>query len=141
MRVEYPTNNLENRLDAIEKLFATVSLSSAVEVGYIMKHGDFTNKLNSKKSTVDILLRDFRVPKKFVYYSLIATSVDERMFYYFDIGVDFMLSYLSKEEKNILINEANSGMDSMCWGVGKFKEYVANNRFDFPDEYIGVMLG
>lgn len=141
MRVEYPIDNLENRLDAIEKLFATVSLSSAVEVGYIMKHGDFTNKLNSKKGTVDTLLRNFGMPIKFVYYSLRADLIDEGLLYYFNIGVDFMLSYLSKEEKNILINEANGGMDSRCWGVSKFKEYVANNRFYFPDEYIGVMLG
>lgn len=141
MRVEYPIDNLENRLDALEKIFASVSLTNAVEIGYIMKHGDFTNKLNPKNSIVDTLLEIFRVPIKFVYYSLRATSVDEGLFYYFNIGVDFMLSYLSKEDKNILIDEAKGGMDSKCWGVSKFKEYVVNNKFDFPDEYLGVMLG
>ena len=112
MRVEYPVDNLENRLDGIEKLYTAVSLSCAVEIGYIIKHGDFTNKLNIKKSTVDALSEIFRLPSKFIYYPTRATSVDKELVYYFNIGVDFMLSYLPKEDKNILIEEAKRDMEA-----------------------------
>lgn len=135
MRVKYPIDHLDNRIELVADSFP--SLIYLTCIGYALIHGDFTNCHFSVLGVCDY-------PN---YIILIKEENVNRQKDYIIIGLDFALEYLSDEWINGLIKRLHyRSIDSETkkWEA-KVKEiiveYIADNKNEFSDIYLELMLG
>jgi len=135
MRVKYPIDNLENRIELV-----TNSVPSLINLGYIgygLIHGDFTKCYSS-------ILGVCEFPDYFVLRN--GENVNKQKKYII-AGLDFVLEYLSDEWINELIVRMRFGNAGIGTGIWKTKveeiilNYIADNKNEFSDIYLEMMLG
>lgn len=135
MRVKYPINNLDNRIEVVAN--SLPSLINLPCIGYALIHGDFTKCY-------------FGVLGVWAYPDYIISTKEEnvnRQKKYIITGLDFALEYLSDDwidELIVRLRFRNTESELGRWKT-KVKEiifgYIADNKNEFSEIYLELMLG
>lgn len=135
MRVKYPIENLENRIEVVASSLPNLTNLSCI--GYALVHCDFTKRYSGLFSVV-------------AYPKYIILSEEENVIIqkdYIIVGLDFILEYLNDEWVNELIESLCFRNDESNFGRWREKvkeiilNYIADNKEEFSDVYLELILG
>jgi len=135
MRVEYPLNNLKRKIDFLTKIEAVKNYRMSY-IGYLIMHGDFTNKSLKRLSDVTPEIGLYEVKA----VGLEEVPRDKEFIEWIKIGTDVCLFYMKK------YRELFQTFQSKCIGEGLLteenivKNYIIANKDEFPDAYLELIL-
>jgi len=138
MRVKYPLNNLERKIDLSIKDDA-INYYRMSYIGYLIVYGDFTIE-----PIEPIAHLSDTVPDAGQYHNksmrFTTGSKDEEFIEWTKIGTDFCLSYIKKYgELFATLQEGYLGNSALA-EKNIIEEYIIDNKDEFPDAYLEMML-